>query len=176
MAAGAAQFLSLAGWIEASHDGMIVAEPVAAKDVLPVGLIRMTILAYLTALLGQKTRGIRRMRIVAGQTTAAGHRGMDIGIGVVRLIMALVTKFGDRGSKRELAFFLCMRGRVAGRASLVRARILTECGVDDPFPHDFFVAVEAGLLCSGLAGEKTEAYAAGEKDGDMHLLESHAAL
>lgn len=176
MATGASQFLSLAGRVKLFHDGMIVTESVAAEDVFSVCFVGVTILAYLAYLLGQKTGSIGCMRIVTGQTTTACRRGVNVGLCIIRLVMALEAKFGHRGGKRQLALVLGMRGRVAGRASLVRARILAERGVDDPFSHDLLVAVEAGLLRLGFAGEETEAYAAAEKEGDTRVVEEHAAL
>ena len=103
------------------------------------------------------------MGIMTGQTITAGHRGMDIGFREIGLVVALKTKFGDRSRKRQLTFFLRMRGRMAGRATLFHAGILLERGVDDPLRCHFFVAVDAGLLrCTGTRGKR------GKNTGDEH--------
>ena len=89
VAAGASQFLSLAGRIKLSHDGMIITEPIPAEDMLSIGLVGMAILAEQAYLLRQETRNVRCMGIMAGQTIAAGHRGMDNGFRKIGLVMAL---------------------------------------------------------------------------------------
>ena len=54
----ASQFLPVARRVKASHDGMIVAEPVSPQDVLPAGLVRMAILADHADLLSQEIRSV----------------------------------------------------------------------------------------------------------------------
>lgn len=115
------------------------------------------------------------MGIMTGQATASGHRGVDIGFREIRLVVALETKFGDRGGKRQLAFFLCMRGCVAGRAALFPTRILAERGVDDPLRRHFLVTVDAGLLRGTGVCRKAEEQN-GEKNDTMQLPQNHAAL
>jgi hypothetical protein len=111
VAAGAPQFLSLAGRIKFSHDGMIITEPIPAEDMLSIGLVGMAILAEQAYLLGQETRNVRSMGIMAGQAIAASYRRMDDGFRKSGLVMALETKIGYSGRERQHAFFLCMRGR-----------------------------------------------------------------
>ena len=54
----ASQFLPAARRVKASHDGMIVAEPIPHQDVLPIGLVRMAILADQADLMDQETRSV----------------------------------------------------------------------------------------------------------------------
>ena len=143
MAAGASQFTALPGGIKLSPDGMVVPETVPAEDVSAAVLIRMAAHTEGREQLVQERRGIRSVRIVAGQTGPSGHRRMDVRLCEIRLVMTLIAELRDRRRERKLRLLRGMRGPVAGRTALFHASELADRGMDHPFRRKLFMAINA---------------------------------
>ena len=175
MATGTSQFLSLAGGVKMSHDRMIVAEPVASEDVLPVGLVGMAVLADHADLLGQEPGRVRCMRIMAGKAIAARKGRMDVLLREFGLVVAHKTEVRNRRREGKDRFLLCMGIGVAGSAAMFHAGILRKRGVDDPLRGDLLVTIDAGLFSGPGSSGKSEGNAGKKRSGD-EWPEKHGSL
>jgi hypothetical protein len=92
---------------------MIVAEPIAAEDMLSAGPVRMAILTDEGDRLVQETGHIGRVGIMAGQAIASRNGGMDVLLRECGLVVAHKTEIRNRRGEGEGAFLLCVRGRMA---------------------------------------------------------------
>jgi len=175
MAAGTSQFLSLAGGVKMSHDRMIVAEPVASEDVLPVGLVGMAVLADHSDLLGQEPGRVRCMGIMAGQAIAARKGKMDILLRELGLVVARKTEVRNRCREGKDRFLLCVGIGVAGSAAMFHAGILRKRGMDDPLRYDLLVAIDARLFRGPGSSGKSEGNAEKKGSGEDRP-EKHGSL